>query len=385
MATDARTKLYLLGKNLILTNTQYIIIMKRTLLLILTTLLLFACGDDKGGNPTGGEEATGHGVFVCSEGNYGAGNATLTYYDVETGEAVQEAFMAANARPLGDVCQSMSIIAGKGYVVMNNSGKVVVIDPVTFEQTEVIDNLSSPRQILAHGDNLYINSADITVVDAANTETRSTIKLTADDTPVQISEGMLVAGDYLYVCDWSYGDRLFRIDLTTNVVVGTLKVTSQPNSIVRDANGKIWVLSDGGYEGSPAGQFHGALTRINPETFAIEKVMTLSDINSSPSKLCIGADGRTLYFINSNWMGGTEDSGIYAVDIDAETLPASAFIPSDGKSIYGLGVDPYNSDIYVTDALDYQQPGMVYHYSSAGTLTDSFKAGVCPSSFCFKK
>ena len=66
-------------------------------------------------------EVTGDGLFICNEGNFQYGNATLSYYNPETKTVQNEIFYRANAMKLGDVCQSMIIRDGIGWVVVNNS------------------------------------------------------------------------------------------------------------------------------------------------------------------------------------------------------------------------------------------------------------------------
>ena len=76
--------------------------------------------------------ASGEGLFICNEGNFQYGNATLSYYDPETKTVQNEVFYRANAMKLGDVCQSMIIRDGIGWVVVNNSHVVFAIDINTF-------------------------------------------------------------------------------------------------------------------------------------------------------------------------------------------------------------------------------------------------------------
>ena len=61
------------------------------------------------------------GLFICNEWNFQYGNATLSYYDPATKKVENEVFYRANAMKLGDVCQSMIIRDGIGWVVVNNS------------------------------------------------------------------------------------------------------------------------------------------------------------------------------------------------------------------------------------------------------------------------
>jgi hypothetical protein len=49
-----------------------------------------------------------------------------------------------------------------------------------------------------------------------------------------------------------------------------------------------------------------------------------------------------------------------------------------------LTVSPKNGDVYVADAIDYQQQGMIYRYTEAGELVDEFYVGIIPGAFCWK-
>ena len=73
------------------------------------------------------------------------------------------------------------------------------------------------------------------------------------------------------------------------------------------------------------------------------------------------------------------------MQIDEDNLPLNNFIANDGKMFYGLGIDPQNSTIYVSDAVDYTQQGYVFRYQLNGSAIDSFKVGIIPGYFCFKK
>ena len=72
--------------------------------------------------------ASGEGLFICNEGNFQYGNATLSYYDPATKSLQNEVFYRANAMKLGDVAQSMTIRNGIGWVVVNNSHVVLIFN-----------------------------------------------------------------------------------------------------------------------------------------------------------------------------------------------------------------------------------------------------------------
>ena len=151
-----------------------------------------------------------------------------------------------------------------------------------------------------------------------------------------------------------------------------------------DKNNKLWVLSDGGYQGD-ANKVVPALTRIDAETFSVEKVFSFSSSQFAPSRLKINGTLDTLYFLSGSWVKlNNAVSGVIRMPVNADALTDEPLIPENSRLFYGLGIDPVNSDIYVTDAIDYQQPGWVYRYNRAGGIVDSFKTDIIPGCFCFK-
>ena len=188
------------------------------------------------------------------------------------------------------------------------------------------------------------------------------------------TEQMVQDGRYLYVNCWSYQNRILKIDTETDRVVDELTVGIQPVSLVMDCNRKLWTLTDGGYEGSPYGYEAPSLCRIDPETFAVERRFEFR-LGSSPSAMRLNGAGDRLYWI---------DDDIWCMETAADRLPGQPFVRGDGTLYYGLTVDPERGDVYVADAIDYQQQGVVRRYASSGELLDRFYAGVTPGAFCWK-
>jgi len=112
----------------------------------LFTLMLFSCS--KSPVDTVFFDFTGNkGVYIVNEGNFMFGNSSLSFYDPQTKKVRNDVFQARNGAPLGDVAQSMSILGDLGFIVVNNSGKIYVIDSRTAEFKGSISGLSSPRYI----------------------------------------------------------------------------------------------------------------------------------------------------------------------------------------------------------------------------------------------
>jgi hypothetical protein len=102
-------------------------------------------------------------------------------------------------------------------------------------------------------------------------------------------------------------------------------------------------------------------------------------LGNRPSDLTINGSGDTLYFLNRHvWRHPVTSSN------DPEVYLDSPYPEGSTGGYYGLGIDPVSSEIYLADALDQVQPGVVYHFSPGGIPKDTLKAGIAPGSFCFK-
>ena len=335
---------------------------------VIALLAFTGCRKDKPESPVD-EPVTignGRGVYITNEGNFQWGNAKVSYYDIASGMATEDLYEPANGSSIGDVCQSMVLYSGKGYVVVNNSGKVVVVDPNNFTSMATITGFTSPRYFLPVGNgkayvtDFYANS--IAVVDLVSNSITGQIPSSGSTQELVFSNGKV------YVTNEGRGE-IHVIDPATDVVVDTIAVSRGANSIVEDANGKLWVACTGGGSTPPA------LVRIDPQTAQVEATFPYSNSANNPWRLNINGGGDTLYFLRG---------GIYRMAITDSAAPTSAFIPADGRNLYGLGVDPVDGTLYLSDAIDYVQRGMVYRYRPDGSLLNTFHAGTIPGSFCFR-
>ena len=322
--------------------------------------------------------ASGDGLFITCEGNFQYGNATLSYYDPETREVENEIFFRSNGMKLGDVAQSMTVRDGTGWVVVNNSHVVFAIDVGTFKEIGRIENLTSPRYIhFVSDEKAYVTQIwdnRIFIVDPRRFEVTGCIEVPGMISESGSTEQMVQYGRYVYCNCWSYQNRIIKIDTESDTVVGELTVGIQPTSIALDCNGKLWTITDGGYEGSPYGYEAPSLYRIDAETFTVERQFRFR-LGDAPSEVRLNGARDRLYWINDD---------VWQMDVTAERVPVRPFLEQRGTKYYGLTVDPVRGDIYVADAVDYQQPGMIYRYSAEGELIDSFYVGVTPGAFCWK-
>lgn len=322
--------------------------------------------------------ASGEGLFICNEGNFQYGNASLSYYNPATKSVENEVFYRANAMKLGDVAQSMTLHNDLGWVVVNNSHVIFAIDPDTFKEVGRITGFTSPRYMhFVSDEKAYVTQIwdnRIYVVNPRLYEITGYIECPRMSMEQGSTEQMVQLGDYVYVNCWSYQNRILKIDTLSDEVVGELIVGIQPTSLVLDRYNKLWCVTDGGYLDSPYGYEAPSLYRIDPESLQIEQRFRF-ELGDAPSEIQLNGTRDMLYWINDD---------IWQMSVTAEEVPTKPIIASRGTIYYGLTVDPTRGDIYVADAIDYQQQGKIYRYSPQGELLDEFYVGIIPGAFCWK-
>ena len=181
-------------------------------------------------------------------------------------------------------------------------------------------------------------------------------------------------GSELWTTNWSNyyqpqtaNNTVQVVDIQNDVKVSEIEVEQEPNSMVVDRDGMVWVLCDNGWEDTTF-----FLCKINPMLKQVEKTYTFA--GGYPSHLCIDKTGTRLLFIDYN---------VCSMNINDETSLNTSFIAAEGRSFYNMVVNPTTGDLYVTDAKNYVQNGQVYRYSSDGVLLKQFSAGICPSAMVF--
>lgn len=364
-----------------------------TFMLLSASVLMVACSvsEDKGGVEEEIPSVDG-GVFVLCEGSFNSGNATLSYYNPSTKHVENGVFKRVNDRKLGDTGQSILIDDGTAYIAVENSGIVWGIDANTFKVKGQLtaggmNHITNPRYVhIVDETKAYVTDLYSHYINIFNPKTFK-YKGSIDVSEVAnrgycSTEEMVQYGKEVFVNCWSYSNKILVIDTERDVLCDSIILTNwQPKSMKLDRNGKLWVITDGGYNtgGETFGNNRPHLYRIDAKTRVIEIDQVL-ETDEANVQIALNGNADVVYVINND---------LYRMSVNESKLPSVPFLktPVDANGIrhklYGIGINPRNEDIYVADAVDYRQAGVVYRYSKDGTLIDQFKVGINPNHFAF--
>lgn len=340
---------------------------------ITLALMLNACSDDDSPTEPAGDYENGY--FVVNEGPFQNGSGTITFVG-DDGSVRQNVYKTVNGEDLGNIVNSMYITDGKGYIVVNNSNKVVVVNRYTMEKEAVIqgNDIESPRCFTAANGKGYIsnwgdpfNAEDdyVAVIDLATNLVLE--KIAVGEGP----ENMLTDADRVFVClEGGYGqnDQVAVINTNDDSVITNLTVGYVPNSMAIDNSGDIWVLC-GGKPAWTGAQTPGALFKIDPMSTAL----TGFEFNFSDHPTSLNTENGNLYY--------ALDGKVFQMNKDDIALPTEALPGLDGV-FYAMNVRA--GELFATDAGDYASEGNLKVYSiGSGSLLETIPAGIIPGQVVF--
>ena len=378
--------------------------MKKLNLFLLAVLaaLMFSCKPDTPEPVTPSGFSVGSGVFVLNEGDFQVSNASLTFYDIEADTVINNLFYKVNNAPLGDVAQSLAMADGQLYIVVNNSNYIYKVDANTIvcDTTKPfkLGDFYSPREMHFVAPNkAYVTDlmgTQLWIINPQDFSHAGSIEMG------NATEKMVQVGNELYVSNWSiyyfdpYSHASYNtvqvVDINNDVKVADITVGKEPNTMVADKNGHVWVLCEGrswddeyDEEGVPYGE--------NPTLWEIDPMLKTAvcryvfkgpyedddEIKGVASALKVNPAGDQFYLIYNN--------EVRRFDLATMSLSETFRITPDATGLfYNMAVEPKTGDLYISDAKNYVMEGTVYRYSNDGVLLASFQAGIIPSAMLFK-
>jgi|SRR5690554_1600893 len=341
--------------------------MKVNYLLFALALMLFSCNSDDD-QPTGVTVPETEGVIlVGNEGSFMADNASLTLVDRGAETATQNVYASANDdAELGDVLQSMYAYQNEIYVVVNNSGKIEVLDKSNLTSKRTISGMSSPRFMLFESaDKAYVTDLYDNGIHIVNPSTGTYSSLI--NTGFWI-EHMISHNNEIW-CSAPNKDKVFFLDAGTQLFTDSLTLSQGVSDMGMDANNDFWIMSQGTWS-EP--YVEPAIHHVDGDTKALIASYDFPAGTGFGGNLAMSGDKQSVIYLL--------EGKIYKMDITATSLPGNPFIEKSGSWFYTLSVNGKTGEIAATDALDFSQAGKVYFYTSGGEEIDNYATGIAPRS-----
>ncbi len=320
-----------------------------------------------------------NGILVLHEGNFGAGNASISFVSNDLTSIQNGIFKSVNEVDVwGDTAQSMTFNGAMAYIVVNNSQKIEVIDRYTFESVATIggpseSNLLNPRYMaIANGKGYVTNWGDgfnpdddfIAVIDLENNTVESTIAV------AEGPERILANENTIYVAHqggFGQNNIVSVIDAVTNMVTTTITVADRPNSM-QLINDELWVLS-GGNPAWTGNETAGQLDKVNTTSNTVETTLTFAQ-TEHPGFLSL--DGDNLYY----YMSGS----IFSMGMTDTALPTTADITN--LNFYDMSIN--EGRLFGVDAKDFLSNGSLEVYDLGdNSLLTSEEVSIIPTAVYF--
>jgi len=337
---------------------------------LLASMFIASCGPTEDDDPIDAKERSGNGLIILNEGGFQRGNASMSFlpeeaYTTDTEdniEASTSVFEEANGTLLGDVGHSMTMIGEYLYVVVNNSGLIRVLEPGTFKEIAQIKGFNSPRYIVPVDEKrAYVSDLYSNFISIVHLESHSII----GEIPLRgMTEKMLVYRHEVYVAN-NKNKHIFTIDIATDSITDSIDIGGHCNEL-HLYKAQVAAVRNAHSEGLNKG--------------AIVVINTLSHTLSTISEFDFD---EKMWYARSFAI----DNGIYVV------LGQSVFEFKSGilKKLFEMSnvtannISLWNGNVWISNAKDYQQKGVLQEYSMTGELLSEHAVGTIPSQVLYYK
>lgn len=333
------------------------------------------------------------GIYLVNEGNQGSNKARLDFLNFHNGFYIRDVFTEYNpevVKGLGDTGNDVQVYKGKVFVVVNGSHKVEIMDAYSMKRLAQVD-VPNCRFIAFDGNCAYVTSYVAKDKEALKTQKGAlyridldTYKVTGQVTVGYQPEQLVIMDGKAYVANSGgyvagYDDTVSVVDLKSMKVEYDIKVAINLGLMLVDAEGTIWVSSQG--------NFSDVSSTLNYLVKKGDKYELGGSVNVPVSSMALAGD--KIYVIGSTYTppAWALTTTYNIVNAKTRKLESGSFITdgteSDIATAFTVTVNPGNGDIYVTDAKDYVSSGTLHCYTGSGKHKWSVHTGDIPARIAF--
>ena len=333
------------------------------------------------------------GIYLVNQGNQGSNKARLDFLNFHNGFYIRDVFTEYNpevVKGLGDTGNDVQVYKGKVFVVVNGSHKVEIMDAYSMKRLAQVD-VPNCRFIAFDGNHAYVTSYVAKDKEALKTQKGAlycidldTYKVTGQVTMGYQPEQLVIMDGKAYVANSGgyvagYDDTVSVVDLKSMKVEYDIKVAINLGLMLVDAEGTIWVSSQG--------NFSDVSSTLNYLVKKGDKYELGGSVNVPVSSMALAGD--KIYVIGSTYTppAWALTTTYNIVNAKTRKLESGSFITdgteSDIATAFTVTVNPGNGDIYVTDAKDYVSSGTLHCYTGSGKHKWSVHTGDIPGRIAF--
>lgn len=306
-------------------------------------------------------------VLILNNGNWGANDANILGYNLETGVASPLLFQKTNGVALGDLGQDV-VAAPNGdlYIAVNGSQAVFVTDKSLRVKQMIIATIKgeklSPRYLAVAGDKVYVTYYE-GYLGQISMKDFSVLTTPVGNSP----EGLACVGDHIYVANSGgalypdYDNTISVVDAKSFKEVEKIEVNLNPQMIVASSDGAaLYVNSFGNYADVPA-----RLQRISVAG------RDVTDLEYTDVKAICAGPADVLYVATGAYNDLWQVTGyVNRHDMKSNT-PMGLLFDEPVVNFYSLS---YSQGFVFVGASDYQTNGDVYIYDEQGSRLAKFDA-----------
>ncbi|MHA4895087.1 DUF5074 domain-containing protein [Pedobacter sp. PWIIR3] len=355
---------------------------KLAAILLMGTSLFSACKKDR--LVITDRYATGTlGAYVLCEGQYGGtNNSSITYYDIASNTATKDFFKKQNGTELGTNANDLKAYGSKMYCVITGTtaaAKDSYLEVINITTGKSVKRISLsdatagflPRYIIFNGSKGYISGYDgsITKIDTANLTVESRLKVGgALEEETIVNNKLYVTNSAHFQFGTANNSSVSVVDLATFTKIKDIAVGFNPTRIAATAAGDVFVLTKGDY------------VNIKP---SLDKISSLTDNKVSSN------DKVSLEFLRVSSgkgfvIGDYTDPYLKTFNLNTGELVGNFITDATAlTTAYGVTVNGFNDDVYVSDAKSYAAEGKVIAFGADGKKKFEFTTGAVPQTAVF--